>query len=86
MYLGRKDSVKASVALANEMIPAPNSTLDVLFSKFAAQGLDLVDLVALSGTDNYQMHPTHFQLVCKIKTVIYISSNSRSNTAIVNEI
>lgn len=37
---------RGSVALANEMIPSPNSTLEVLISKFAAQ----------SGTDNYQLH------------------------------
>ncbi|XP_020243939.1 peroxidase 20 [Asparagus officinalis] len=50
VYLGRKDSLQASVTLANKMIPAPNSTLEVLIANFAAQGLDVVDLVALSGS------------------------------------
>lgn len=37
------------------MIPAPNFTLDQLISNFQAQGLDIVDLVTLSGTNMF--HP-----------------------------
>ncbi|CAN6460266.1 unnamed protein product [Victoria cruziana] len=47
--LGRKDSLTASFSGANQLIPAPNSTMDTLISKFAYQGLDRRDLVALSG-------------------------------------
>ncbi|KAJ6797327.1 peroxidase 20 [Iris pallida] len=49
VYMGRRDSLKASLTLANQMIPVPNSTLDMLIANFQAQGLDIEDLVALSG-------------------------------------
>ncbi|XP_072995173.1 peroxidase 20-like [Typha latifolia] len=50
VYLGRKDSLKASISAANRMIPAPNFTLEMLISNFQDQGLDIVDLVSLSGS------------------------------------
>ena len=54
-YLGRKDSLKASLTTANQMILASNFALDLLISNFQAQGLDIVDLVTLSGTNMF--HP-----------------------------
>ncbi|WOL18982.1 hypothetical protein Cni_G27779 [Canna indica] len=50
VYLGRKDSLKASLSEANDRIPAPNFTLDSLISNFQDHGLDIVDLVSLSGS------------------------------------
>ncbi|PIA32648.1 hypothetical protein AQUCO_04400082v1 [Aquilegia coerulea] len=50
VYLGRKDSLKASLIGANQFLPAPNSSLETLISNFAVQGLDIGDLVALSGS------------------------------------
>ncbi|XP_074267678.1 peroxidase 72-like [Silene latifolia] len=47
--LGRKDSVGASLSGSNNEIPAPNNTFQTILTKFKRQGLDLVDLVALSG-------------------------------------
>ncbi|XP_031482187.1 peroxidase 20 [Nymphaea colorata] len=47
--LGRKDSLTASFSGANQLIPAPNSTMETLIRKFADQGLDKRDLVVLSG-------------------------------------
>ena len=47
--LGRKDSLTASRALANNSLPAPTFNLSGLISSFSAQGLSLKDLVALSG-------------------------------------
>ncbi|KAJ4840113.1 Peroxidase 9 [Turnera subulata] len=47
--LGRKDSKTANLALSNTNIPAPNSTILNLITSFKRQGLDEVDLVALSG-------------------------------------
>ncbi|CAM8943737.1 unnamed protein product [Rhodiola kirilowii] len=47
--LGRKDSLIANINAANTQIPAPNSTLQTLLSKFNQKGLDQQDLVALSG-------------------------------------
>jgi peroxidase len=41
--LGRRDSLTASLS-------APNDTLPTIAAKFRNQGLDIVDLVALSGT------------------------------------
>ncbi|XP_065879719.1 peroxidase 20 [Euphorbia lathyris] len=49
-YLGRKDSLKASFDGANEFIPAPNSSLQTLIANFNQQGLDIGDLVTLSGS------------------------------------
>nr|CAB3484506.1 unnamed protein product [Digitaria exilis] len=47
--LGRRDSLTASLSGSNNLIPAPNDTLPTIIGKFANQGLDVVDLVALSG-------------------------------------
>ncbi|WKA10194.1 hypothetical protein VitviT2T_027777 [Vitis vinifera] len=47
--LGRRDSKTASLTGSNNNIPAPNSTLQNLITLFKRQGLDEVDLVALSG-------------------------------------
>ncbi|KAK9947026.1 hypothetical protein M0R45_012463 [Rubus argutus] len=47
--LGRRDSTTASLSGSNTNIPAPNSTLPTLLNSFRRQGLDEVDLVALSG-------------------------------------
>ncbi|XP_062098349.1 peroxidase 9 [Humulus lupulus] len=47
--LGRRDSRTASLRGANKNIPPPNSTLLNLVTFFKRQGLDEVDLVALSG-------------------------------------
>ncbi|XP_042381598.1 peroxidase 72-like [Zingiber officinale] len=48
--LGRRDSLGASIQGSNRNIPAPNNTHQTIVTKFKLQGLDLVDLVALSGS------------------------------------
>ncbi|WOL01232.1 peroxidase 72-like [Canna indica] len=48
--LGRRDSLGASLSGSNNNIPAPNNTLQTIVTKFKLQGLDIVDLVALSGS------------------------------------
>ncbi|KAK1299116.1 Peroxidase 9 [Acorus calamus] len=48
--LGRRDSKTASLQGSNTNIPPPNSTLQNLVTFFGRQGLDEVDLVALSGS------------------------------------
>ncbi|XP_010550432.1 PREDICTED: peroxidase 72 [Tarenaya hassleriana] len=48
--LGRRDSKGASLSGSNNDIPAPNNTFQTILTKFKRQGLDLVDLVALSGS------------------------------------
>ncbi|KAK8710851.1 hypothetical protein V6N13_146160 [Hibiscus sabdariffa] len=47
--LGRRDSRGASLSGSNNNIPAPNNTFQTILTKFKLQGLDIVDLVALSG-------------------------------------
>ncbi|KAF2324618.1 hypothetical protein GH714_015676 [Hevea brasiliensis] len=47
--LGRRDSRAASLSGANTNIPPPNSTIQNLITFFKRQGLNKVDLVALSG-------------------------------------
>lgn len=48
--LGRRDSNSASLSGSNNNIPAPNNTFQTILTKFKRQGLDIVDLVALSGS------------------------------------
>ncbi|GAB2224406.1 hypothetical protein Droror1_Dr00005165 [Drosera rotundifolia] len=48
--LGRRDSTTASVTGSNNNIPPPTSTFQSLLTKFNEQGLNMVDLVALSGS------------------------------------
>ncbi|XP_068651299.1 peroxidase 20 [Aristolochia californica] len=48
--LGRRDSLAASQIGANQYIPTPNSTLEILIANFAVQGLSPTDLVVLSGS------------------------------------
>ncbi|KAL5182652.1 Peroxidase 40 [Glycine soja] len=49
VQMGRKDGITASKNAANNNIPGPNSTVDVLVAKFENVGLTLKDMVALSG-------------------------------------
>ncbi|XXG49657.1 hypothetical protein AAC387_Pa02g3774 [Persea americana] len=48
--LGRRDSKGASLSGSNNGIPAPNNTLPTIITKFKRVGLDIVDVVALSGS------------------------------------
>ncbi|XP_073026494.1 peroxidase 72-like [Primulina eburnea] len=48
--LGRRDSLGASLSGSNSNIPAPNNTFQTILTKFKLKGLDIVDLVALSGS------------------------------------
>ncbi|KAH6796753.1 Peroxidase superfamily protein [Perilla frutescens var. hirtella] len=48
--LGRRDSRSSSFSGSNNNIPAPNNTFQTILSKFTQQGLDNVDLVALTGS------------------------------------
>ncbi|MCL7039954.1 hypothetical protein MKW94_026553 [Papaver nudicaule] len=49
VLMGRKDGLSASKTDANINIPAPNSDLNTLITKFKKVGLDSTDMVALSG-------------------------------------
>ncbi|XP_028777110.1 peroxidase 10-like [Neltuma alba] len=47
--LGRRDSVSASMVAANQQIPTPFESLQNITAKFTSKGLDLKDVVVLSG-------------------------------------
>ncbi|XP_047331378.1 peroxidase 40 [Impatiens glandulifera] len=49
VQVGRRDSLTASMADANNNIPGPNSDVAALMAKFQNVGLTLVDMVTLSG-------------------------------------
>ncbi|CAN6727573.1 unnamed protein product [Malus baccata var. baccata] len=53
--LGRKDSVTASLELAEANLPTPNEGLLKIISKFLYQGLSVTDMVALSGAHTIGM-------------------------------
>ncbi|CAB4281721.1 unnamed protein product [Prunus armeniaca] len=49
VLLGRRDGLVANQTGANNGLPSPFETLDVIISKFATVGLDVKDVVSLSG-------------------------------------
>ncbi|GMJ03522.1 hypothetical protein like AT1G49570 [Hibiscus trionum] len=49
VLLGRRDGISASQQAANEQLPSPFEPLDNITAKFTAKGLDLKDVVVLSG-------------------------------------
>ncbi|OVA13079.1 Plant peroxidase [Macleaya cordata] len=53
VFLGRRDSTTANQAGANTLIPGPFESLNNLTSKFSAVGLNITDLVALSGAHTF---------------------------------
>ncbi|KAK7388218.1 hypothetical protein VNO78_23028 [Psophocarpus tetragonolobus] len=49
VLLGRRDGTVSNGTLANELLPSPFDPLDTIISKFTIQGLNLTDVVSLSG-------------------------------------
>ncbi|XP_009364156.1 peroxidase N-like [Pyrus x bretschneideri] len=49
VLLGRRDGLVANQTGANSALPAPTEALDIIISKFAAVGLNIRDVVSLSG-------------------------------------
>ncbi|KAK1438984.1 hypothetical protein QVD17_04798 [Tagetes erecta] len=49
LALGRRDGLTANITASNTEIPSPFESLDGIIAKFTAKGLDLKDVVALSG-------------------------------------
>ncbi|XVF67626.1 hypothetical protein PTKIN_Ptkin10aG0136400 [Pterospermum kingtungense] len=49
VMLGRRDGTTASQQAANEQLPSPIEPLDNITAKFTSKGLDLKDVVVLSG-------------------------------------
>lgn len=50
MLLGRRDGLTASEDAANTQLPSPFEPLENITAKFTAKGLDIKDVVVLSGT------------------------------------
>ncbi|KAI3713063.1 hypothetical protein L1987_71634 [Smallanthus sonchifolius] len=51
LALGRRDGLAANITAANTQIPSPFESLDDIIAKFTAKGLNLKDVVALSGKE-----------------------------------
>ncbi|XP_022762324.1 peroxidase 10-like [Durio zibethinus] len=49
VMLGRRDGTTASQQAANEQLPSPFEPLENIIAKFTSKGLDLKDVVVLSG-------------------------------------
>ncbi|GKU99006.1 hypothetical protein SLEP1_g11927 [Rubroshorea leprosula] len=47
--LGRRDGLTASESAANQQLPSPFEPLENIISKFTSKGLDIKDVVVLSG-------------------------------------
>ncbi|XP_057544826.1 peroxidase 9 [Amaranthus tricolor] len=71
--LGRRDSITANMKLANVSIPPPFLTAEKLIASFKQQGLDEVDVVALSGA-----HTIGVARCTSFKTRLYSQSGSTS--------
>ncbi|AEE86655.1 putative peroxidase [Arabidopsis thaliana] len=71
--LGRRDSRSASLSQSNNNIPAPNNTFQTILSKFNRQGLDITDLVALSGS-----HTIGFSRCTSFRQRLYNQSGNGS--------
>ncbi|XP_057806884.1 peroxidase 49-like [Salvia miltiorrhiza] len=71
VLLGRRDSRNASFNGANNNIPAPNNTFQTILSSYTQVGLDIVDLVALSGS-----HTIGFARCTSFKQRLYNQSGN----------
>ncbi|XP_073047302.1 peroxidase RIP1-like [Primulina eburnea] len=74
--LGRRDSTTASITTADADIPAPFMNLPQLIDNFKKQGLDVKDLVVLSGG-----HTLGFSQCRAFRTRIYNDTNIDSTFA-----
>ncbi|KAG4920506.1 hypothetical protein AAZX31_18G054600 [Glycine max] len=76
VLLGRRDSRTASKDAANSNLPPPFFSLSQLLSSFQSHGLDLKDLVALSGA-----HTIGFAQCATFRNRIYNDTNIDPNFA-----
>lgn len=76
---GRRDGVISNASEALQQIPAPTSNFTTLQNDFAAKGLDLKDLVLLSGAWFYVL--CHFQSrVLVMRSVMFFVVLKRRRT------
>ncbi|CAN1133531.1 Peroxidase 10 [Linum perenne] len=69
--LGRRDSMTASEAAVGQQLPSPIESLDDITAKFASKGLDVKDVVVLSGA-----HTLGFAQCFLIKRRLFNFKNS----------
>lgn len=80
VLLGRLDGLSASEKSANEQLPSPFEPLDNITAKFVSKGLDVKDVVVLSGNFSIQLFVLlfkylHFILyICAEYTNIFFCS------------
>ncbi|CAN1278394.1 Peroxidase 10 [Linum perenne] len=72
--LGRRDSLTASEAAVGQQLPSPIESLDDITAKFASKGLDVKDVVVLSGA-----HTLGFAQCFLIKRRLFNFKNSDSS-------
>ncbi|KAG6781779.1 hypothetical protein POTOM_014693 [Populus tomentosa] len=53
VLLGRRDGLVANQTGANAKLPSPFEDVDTIINKFAAVGLNIIDVVALSGNTSH---------------------------------
>jgi len=58
VLLGRRDGLVANQTGANAKLPSPFEDVDTIINKFAAVGLNIIDVVALSGNASH-IHGRH---------------------------
>ncbi|GKU94688.1 hypothetical protein SLEP1_g8142 [Rubroshorea leprosula] len=76
--LGRRDSLTASENAANQQLPSPIEPLENIIGKFTSKGLDIQDVVVLSGG-----HTIGFAQCSTFKTRLFnFSSTSQPDPAL----
>lgn len=79
--LGRRDSLTASEQAANTNLPSPFEPLENITAKFVTLGLDLKDVVVLSGLAFVLINQNITYFKTKIKYII-----ATSKSIIINQI
>lgn len=76
--LGRRDGLSAKQSSANEQLPSPFEPLQNITAKFTSKGLDLKDVVVLSGFTSQNI--VNFQPTLKEEhhTIVLYIDNSRT--------
>ncbi|KAJ3692139.1 hypothetical protein LUZ60_012489 [Juncus effusus] len=68
--LGRRDSLNASLEIANTDLPKPNSTLAILISKFAVKGLNARKMTALFGAHSIGQAGSTFTMILTLTLIL----------------
>lgn len=72
MPLGRRDGLTASQSAVMTDLPAPFHSLQDITAKFKDKGLDLKDVVVLSGMHHLILFVYLVRVVCKIEIICFV--------------